>query len=1274
MPVEKTLRSDFRYRTMQVVICFLALVMLMTGCGKKGGENPAVPDVQSDTTASDTPALTGAADFDYPESIPGAHGGKALWGYYDISWSDESGFQVIPLRGVDYTFNINQFIQPPVNPLDTFQIKMINMEKLFLTGEVEVELSVRHPFPGMEEFTAFDLIGVVIGTGTYIAGSNTDIIYANPAFDPVLKNADGYTRWFNQAEFPIEGILGYTPGDLGNQGQTWGSTVNAYKYFAHGIYPTQSVPNYFHNASSISNRGAFRTSDNPSRNYKLDFPIVNGQLDVRFQYAFIVSWVEPNHIPPTNIPGDFPAEANMQEAFACDISTAGSTLYWNNMYDSGGDLVLTLEVFDWQLMTSPGGLVGQINSVILDSPDEFINGGNALSFHTGNWTQYDGSAPNSLKLVLEVDSVQPQGPCPYDNDVLITIVTGELGDYSNGLTFPHPEYGILSGYARLFYDMGNICNDPPILEFVNCPENGMLNVKNKTILWRGVDDVTPNKLLDFRFKLDNEPWSDWQTDRTQANLENLTEDDHVFWVECRDYDGQVSQSKCEFLVYIPPISNPPNVNFSNCTQYIHDVDHTFNLNISDDTTPISEMKVRFNLDATGWFDMPDGTTALDFYGLDPVMYHELIVEVEDKDGYKDQAICNFSVNFDPSVIIENCPAQDHNANSIIFQWSGGDPDPDVLNYETKLDTAPWMDQGASTTLTLLGLSSGNHVFYVRVSDGADGTDQDQCNFRINLPPTVNITNCPPADINITSYVFNWGATDDLDSPLTLEYNLELDGIWNGWQTGISSYNWAPLASGPHTFRVRVRDSGNPQLWTEDLCNFSVNFAPNVVIDNCPLNYVMADYYTFNWTGSDDIDGPATLSYSWRLDGAAWSAWQVGLNSIFLPGLTDEWHIFEVAVQDTGNPPLTCHGPPDVCAMCNFEVNSAAAILPGDVPMFNASDGDLTIPQYRRVHLTWTPAFGMVDWYDIERENYIDGTGWVWEPLVTVLGTATDYYDADARYSGPVDPINYRIKARNTSGPSINWIYDTGFPRPREVYLAFWCWAEDNLGTNAVTTWARAAADFNDTNYFWNQYGVNFVLAHPGNFNWMTNPAYRNLSGGEASMMHSDYGWNFPKAINVYFVNETSPGRTWGAFCSVYCPGILHNTQNMYIADASQTRGIPPNEYEIVLAHELGHGMARIWDQYLLDTLGNGDGIYDASDGTSCLTTNTWCTAPPPGGPWMFCDDNACYPSAPGASGKIPKQLMWYSFATPVEDYDLYETQWFWVDWWLSNFEANYPFP
>jgi hypothetical protein len=634
----------------------------------------------------------------------------------------------------------------------------------------------------------------------------------------------------------------------------------------------------------------------------------------------------------------------------------------------------------------------------------------------------------------------------------------------------------------------------------------------------------------------------------------------------------------------------------------------------------------------------------------------------------DQAQCDFNVNLKPTVLIDNCPPQDLNTNSYIFNWSATDPELDPLEYQTRLDMQAWSGWGTNTTLSLVGLGSGNHVFYVRVRDITGGTDQTQCNFRVNFGPSITITNAPSQDVNTISYTFQWNASDDLDSPLTMSYNVELDGAWQGWQPGILNYQWSALPSGSRTFKVRVRDTGNPALWAEDSCNFFVNFKPTVNIINCPIGAWPSSDITFNWTGIDDNTPEAGMSYSWKLDTAPWSPWQLGQLSAPYTGLAEGGHTFSVRGRDTGTPALTCETAPSTCGVCNFTIDSSCAFPPPDVQNFHATKADPTL-NARQVRLTWDALPGCVDFYDIERHDYDWATGWQWVLLQTLPHPTTVYNDTNARYSGPASAIEYRIKARNAAGSSPAWSTDTGYPKMRNIHMALWCVSDDPPGTNPATPWSRGWADFLDCDDFWNDYGVNFVLQNAGDFFWITDPAYRYLTGGEDSIMHMTYGRaTFPNSINVYYV-ESSNGNFGRGYCVCYCPGSNHNTQNVFVVLCRDTRGVPPNENGIVLAHECGHGAGRFWDQYLLDT--NHNIIHD--EPTTCALNDTWCTIPP-NTPWLFCDDNSCYPENPGAAGKVPKQLMWYSFATPVSDYDISGPQWIWWDEWVHGNESNYPWP
>jgi len=469
--------------------------------------------------------------------------------------------------------------------------------------------------------------------------------------------------------------------------------------------------------------------------------------------------------------------------------------------------------------------------------------------------------------------------------------------------------------------------------------------------------------------------------------------------------------------------------------------------------------------------------------------------------------------------------------------------------------------------------------------------------------------------------------------------------------------------------VRTRDSGNPQLTAEDICNFLVNFKPTVNFDNCPVGIWPSSDIIFNWTGVDDNTPAGGMEYSWKMDAEMWSAWSLGQMTASYTGLTNGPHTFDVRVRDMGNPQLTCETAPSSCDTCNFTIDTNCSFPPPLVNNFEATDGDETL-NGREVELSWMLIPGCTDTYDIEKQVWdYPSDSWVWTPVFSVPHPATTYIDTDARYSGWDNPIQYRIRATNLSGTSLLWSTDSGYPPTRKIHMALWCVADDASGTNPSTPWSRGAADFADCNLFWNRFGLEFVLENSGDFFYIPNSAFKDLSGGEGGLMHAAYGQAFsPNSINVYFV-VSSGGNTGRGYCMVFCPGTNHTTFNMYMVLCRDTRGLPPNENHIVLAHECGHGAARFWDQYLLDT--NRNLILD--DGTTCAADNTWCTGFP--GPPMFCDDNSSYPENPGASGKIPKQLMWYSFQGHVTDeYDITPPQWQWTDDWIHGYEGNYPWP
>ena len=153
---------------------------------------------------------------------------------------------------------------------------------------------------------------------------------------------------------------------------------------------------------------------------------------------------------------------------------------------------------------------------------------------------------------------------------------------------------------------------------------------------------------------------------------------------------------------------------------------------------------------------------------------------------------------------------------------------------------------------------------------------------------------------------------------------------------------------------------------------------------------------------------------------------------------------------------------------------------------------------------------------------------------------------------------------------------------------------------------------------------------------------------------------------------SSEGDSSRAYNRAICPGSSHNTTNTYIVLCQDARTACPgsDELDIILAHELGHGLSRHWDIYLLDLNGN----IRMDDGTNC-SINTWCSGPAGNTPPMFCDEDAAYPEEPGSFYKYPKNLMWYSFCgCPVSQYDLTVGQYIYGSERLQSMESGYPEP
>ena len=316
-----------------IITVFLSLlfILLVTGCS--GDKGAVLPESSS------------------PKAICSTGVSHQLWGLWQFVADPQKGsLDVIELRSGNFHLNALPFLEPP--PLTD-----LTLESLKFNGNlIEADIGLRHPFLGLKEFTGFDVCGILITNGTKSGFEDPGIRMAGDD-DTHLLNPDGWTRWWNPVEFPVNNgtIFGYQDGLLGTPDSVadFNCTLNAYKYFCDDL----TDPNDPLNKITIAGRGVFSAGMKNVRHYTIELG-----AGLIFNYAVDACWKFPTGQPPYDVPGDFEPEANRPEAYRISINKIESTLRHNGT-DSGGDLALDIDVYDW--------FDADLNTVQVESPGSF---------------------------------------------------------------------------------------------------------------------------------------------------------------------------------------------------------------------------------------------------------------------------------------------------------------------------------------------------------------------------------------------------------------------------------------------------------------------------------------------------------------------------------------------------------------------------------------------------------------------------------------------------------------------------------------------------------------------------------------------------------------------------------------------------------------------------------------------------------------------------------------------------------------------------------------
>ncbi len=355
-------------RYLTLVIALVGLTAMLIGCSGSAYDTPLSPA---------QPAIAASVD---------SHN---MWGFWQLTADPAKGtLDVVQLRGADFHLNALPFLEPP-------PLLNLTLESLQFNGNIiEADIGLRHPFLGLNEFTGFDVCGVLITNGSVTGFSDTDLRMAGTG-DTRLLNADGLTRWWNPAEFPVNTgtMFGYNDGLLGTKDNVanYNCTLNGYKYFGDGLDPDDPV-----GALDVTKRSVFGAGQKNIRHYTIEL----GDDGLVFNYAVDANWQFPTGDKPWEVPDDFAPEANRPEAWNVVVTETGNTL-WNDGVSSGGNLSLQIDIWDHYN--------ADLNTVTVESPGNFTPVENSVASGGGDgFSTYEidiiGATPSqgSIEMLISV--------------------------------------------------------------------------------------------------------------------------------------------------------------------------------------------------------------------------------------------------------------------------------------------------------------------------------------------------------------------------------------------------------------------------------------------------------------------------------------------------------------------------------------------------------------------------------------------------------------------------------------------------------------------------------------------------------------------------------------------------------------------------------------------------------------------------------------------------------------------------------------------------------
>jgi len=353
-----------------------------------------------------------------------------IWGYWDCMIDVETREVIaVPNRSLVFAANVTRFINNDPQNL-SFKINDI------IPGngtDIDIDVTIKHPFPGMSQYNGYDVRGIFVCDGSGGFDYNDKILYpvhveGEPFGDQTMPfgyagSADGYTRWYNPEEFPTAGLFGYVPGIFAKPGYQPSATLCPYKYFSDSLGTTENLWEFL---NETDNNGVFSAGATNTRNYYLRWPDMMEGLP--FAYTIIANW-EGVDVHPSNA----------TEAVGC-LADVTPNLYYVDDTVNGGHLIADVRVFDW-LSDYEGYGPMEDYTLIIEST---VTGGAYIL----NATEMVPTGGDDNYSTYHVDIVADSVESNINNEFWVMVEYSDY-DYSNDFGVPNSAgTDPLTGYFR----------------------------------------------------------------------------------------------------------------------------------------------------------------------------------------------------------------------------------------------------------------------------------------------------------------------------------------------------------------------------------------------------------------------------------------------------------------------------------------------------------------------------------------------------------------------------------------------------------------------------------------------------------------------------------------------------------------------------------------------------------------------------------------------------------------------------------------------------------